>query len=291
MPVSTDISPFRHRSRVPITTSLRTRQQTVRSPRAAGPRSLRRTKRGSAHVADHDEWARARQGRSDGADAVLPSRYGRLATRSPYDAECDRSKPGDDECGADREEEFEYESRRKQTFSERLTLGESFAHFQEQEQKELRGHKPCQEGQPEGTKGPRELLALLHLVASGPSKSTTRRTRIVCRMMGMDARHVYSRPACAYSPGSSTQFAIQCPQSALSKMPRAHNSHLDLGAMPIASSVSGEQSKVVKTARRARCTRWRLVLSTPYATRRDLTQPDTPVIGVSPLTCGFPNNC
>jgi hypothetical protein len=120
---------------------------------AAGPRSLRRTKRGSAHVANHDEWARARQGRCDGADAVLASRCGRLATRSPYGAECDRSKPGDDKCGADREEEFEYESRRKQTFSERLTLGESFAHFQEQEQKELRGHKPCQEGQPEGAKG------------------------------------------------------------------------------------------------------------------------------------------
>jgi hypothetical protein len=101
------------------------------------------------------------------------------------------------------------------------------------------------------------LLALLHLVASGPSKSTTRRTRIVCRMMGMDARHVYSRPARAYSPWSSTQFAIQCPQIALSKMPRAHNSHLGLGTIPLASSVSGEQSKAVETAGRAIRTRWR----------------------------------
>jgi hypothetical protein len=76
-------------------------------------------------------------------------------------------------------------------------------------------------------------------------------------MMGMDARHVYSRPARAYSPWSSTQFAIQCPQIALSKMPRAHNSHLGLGTIPLASSVSGEQSKAVETAGRAIRTRWR----------------------------------
>jgi len=62
--------------------------------------------------------------------------------------------------------------------------------------------------------------------------------------MGMDARHVYSRLARTYSSLSSTQFAIQCPQIALSKMPRAKRNHLDLEAMRLASSVSGRQSKV-----------------------------------------------
>ena len=66
--------------------------------------------------------------------------------------------------------------------------------------------------------------------------------------MGMDARHVYSRPACTYSFRSSNQFAIQCPQIALSKMPRAQSHHLDLEAMRVASSVSCKQSKVSRRA-------------------------------------------
>jgi len=109
----------------------------TRGPRAAGSRSLGRKERGGAYVAHDDEWARERQGLNDGADAVLARRCRRLATRSPHGAERDRSERGDNQRGADREEEFEHETRSNQTITEWLTLDESFAQFQEQEEEEL----------------------------------------------------------------------------------------------------------------------------------------------------------
>lgn len=89
----------------------------------------------------------------------------------------------------------------------------------------------------------RESSALLDLLDKGPSATAINRTRIVWRRPGRRARHVYSRPARPYWPGSSSTFAIQWPETALSNVPRAKKTHFRFATTGQACQRRGEQAK------------------------------------------------